>query len=53
MNWITLAGIGVTLAGAGISYAGDMLNDKKMKEAVKEEVQKELDERFKNEEEEA
>ena len=53
MNWLKGAGIAVSLIGMGVSFAAEEINERKMKEAVKEEVQREFAERFddKNEEE--
>ena len=48
-NWIKVAGIAVSVIGAGVSFAADQINEHKMKEAIREEVQKEFTERFNNE----
>lgn len=50
-NWLKMAGIGVSLAGAALSFAADQINDKKMRETVREVVKEEYPEMFKEENE--
>lgn len=40
-NWLKIAGIVVSLGGAGLSFAADQINDKKMRETVREVVKEE------------
>lgn len=51
-NWLKVAGIATSLAGAAVSIAADHINERKMKETIKEEVKREYAERFDNNEEE-
>lgn len=50
MNW-RIVGILVTLASAGLSLVADKVNEEKMKKHIQEEVEAQLSERKRNEEE--